>query len=555
MLADYTSDELDLSNPRSFRDLTKPMGCQTIERSEAFRERYTSLAEMDEQTPPFHYGTHYSSAMIVTSFLIRLQPFVQSHVLLQGGSFDHATRLFHSVEQAWRFASQEGFSDVRELIPEFYYLPDFLTNVNKYNFGFREGDNETVDDVRLPPWAKGDPAIFISKHREALESPYVSQNLHAWIDLIFGFKQRGEAAIEATNVFHYLSYPGAKDLDKIHDKHERAATIGIIHNFGQTPRQIFMRPHDRRDHTADMGQEILERIGTLARLRAPIQELHGAVSLLQYSRQLTATVYGTCHVPTGSNIIVDWAYPDHSVRFWTSDRRRLLSVYEQLHDKAILTAMFVNGNTFLTAAEDGTVSTWKAKISNDSIELHPKTTLFGHRSNVHIVTFSRAYSVLITGSTDGTMILWDLNRMEHIRQIECGRVIQNARVSDHSGHIIVCGEGNVQLFTLNGRRLLDQNVSDKDEGRVISCTFYRHASNAWFPTEIVLTGHERGIVKIWTVSTTRDGQWSLVIVNRLTTVSSAGDPDLPNITALLALDQKVWAGDESGRVVSCGILN
>jgi len=40
---------------------------------------------------------------------------------------------------------------------------------------------------------------FLKKMREALESDYVNNNLHNWIDLIFGYKQRGKAAIEANN--------------------------------------------------------------------------------------------------------------------------------------------------------------------------------------------------------------------------------------------------------------------------------------------------------------------------------------------------------------------
>lgn len=159
-------------------------------------------------------------------------------------------------------------SDVRELTPEFYYLPDFLRNTNGYNFGSSGSSGESVNDVKLPPWAKNDPAIFISKQREALESPYVGQNLHNWIDLVFGFKQRGDAAIEATNVFHYLSYQGAKDLDSIKDQHELAATIGIIHNFGQTPRQVFSRPHERRDVTSLSSP--VEAMRSLARLSTPI---------------------------------------------------------------------------------------------------------------------------------------------------------------------------------------------------------------------------------------------------------------------------------------------
>ena len=271
VLADYTSEELDLADPRSFRDLSKPMGCQNPERQAEFRDRYQTFAEMgDERSPPFHYGTHYSSAMIVTSYLIRIQPFVHSYLLLQGGSFDHPDRLFYSIKGAWTSASCDNMTDVRELIPEFYYLPEFLVNQNGYDFGTRQGSGGTIDTVALPPWAKGDPKIFIAKHREALESDYVSQHLHQWIDLIFGHKQRGEAALEATNVFHHLSYHGAKDLDTINDPVERLATIGIIHNFGQTPHQVFQRPHPAKEEVKYKAKRIDNGAEGLTRLPFPL---------------------------------------------------------------------------------------------------------------------------------------------------------------------------------------------------------------------------------------------------------------------------------------------
>ena len=271
VIADYTSEELNLADPRSFRDLTKPMGCQTPERQAEFRERFQSFAEMgDQNSPAFHYGTHYSSAMIVTSYMIRLQPFVKSYLLLQGGNFDHPDRLFYSIEKAWNSASRDNMTDVRELIPEFFYLPEFLTNDNGYDFGSRQGNGGKIDNVNLPPWAHGDPKVFIAKNREALESDYVSKNLHQWIDLVFGQKQRGEAALEATNVFHYLSYRGAKNLDEINDPIERLATIGIIHNFGQTPHQVFQRPHPQREDSKNRSKKLDVLAETLTRLPFPL---------------------------------------------------------------------------------------------------------------------------------------------------------------------------------------------------------------------------------------------------------------------------------------------
>jgi len=40
----------------------------------------------------------------------------------------------------------------------------------------------------------------------------VSAHLHEWIDLIFGFKQRGPEAVEALNVFYYCTYEGKRPL-------------------------------------------------------------------------------------------------------------------------------------------------------------------------------------------------------------------------------------------------------------------------------------------------------------------------------------------------------
>ena len=72
-------------------------------------------------------------------------------------------------------------------------------------------------------------------NRQALESEYVSRNLHKWVDLIFGYKQRGREAVKAQNMFVHLTNEGHVDVDLMEDELEREATIAQIHNFGQTP--------------------------------------------------------------------------------------------------------------------------------------------------------------------------------------------------------------------------------------------------------------------------------------------------------------------------------
>ncbi|RWW08970.1 hypothetical protein GW17_00027567 [Ensete ventricosum] len=73
-------------------------------------------------------------------------------ILGQGGKFDHADRLFQSIDGTYRNCLSNT-SDVKELIPEFFYMPEFLVNLNSYHLGVKQ-DGEPLGDVALPPWAK-----------------------------------------------------------------------------------------------------------------------------------------------------------------------------------------------------------------------------------------------------------------------------------------------------------------------------------------------------------------------------------------------------------------
>ena len=500
VLADYTSEELDLTNPRSFRDLSKPMGCQVPERQAEFRERYHSFAEMgDQNSPPFHYGTHYSSAMIVTSYLIRLPPFVQSYLLLQGGNFDHPDRLFFSVAKAWMSASRDNMTDVRELIPEFYYLPDFLMNINGYDFGSRQGAGGHIDNVALPPWAKGDPRIFIAKHREALESKHVTQNLHQWVDLVFGHKQRGEAAIEATNVFHHLSYHGAKNLDEIHDPVERLATIGIIHNFGQTPHQVFTRAHPEVEVSKNARKSLDSLAETLTRLPFPLLETEDRVSSLQYSwkhDRLLASGAFRLNIPPSYDKYMEWGFIDGSVRFYSSSSKELIGLFEHIHQGQLSNALFLNARTLITSGTDSTISVWAVLHGSKSVDLQPKMTFFGHRSTVTTIAVSRSFSTLLSASSDGHVLLWDLNRLEFIREVTKGKPVECASMNDVTGTIMLCRGPGVALLTLNGSLLLEQHLCVEGDESISSCAFYEGSGNEYLKRELIFTGHHHGVVNV-----------------------------------------------------------
>ncbi|GBP69977.1 Protein FAN [Eumeta japonica] len=219
IISDYKSDELNLDNADIYRDLSKPIGALNPDRLDKLKERYEEMCD-----PKFLYGSHYSAPGLVLFYLVRKYP--QYMLCLQNGRFDHPDRMFNSVYDVYNNCLK-NMSDFKELVPEFYDI---------------EGK---VHNVALPPWANS-PEDFVRKLRSALESEYVSRHLHQWIDLIFGYKQRGEEAVRANNVFHHVCYEGSIDLECIEDMNERHAFEVQIMEFGQVPKQLFTRPHVRR---------------------------------------------------------------------------------------------------------------------------------------------------------------------------------------------------------------------------------------------------------------------------------------------------------------------
>ena len=243
VIKDYTSSILDLNDQNTFRDLSKPVGALNEERLADILERYRSLDD-DLGIPKFMYGSHYSSAGVVLHYLVRQEPFTSLNISLQGGRLDCPDRIFFNVKYSWDGCNR-SMSDVKELIPEFYCFPEFLINSNNLPLGELQDDLGVVDDVVLPNWASN-PFEFVQKNREALESEYVSEHLHEWIDLIFGYKQTGQAAVDANNVFYYLTYENAIQLDKIEDPLQREAAKSQVIHFGQTPTQLLHKEHPKR---------------------------------------------------------------------------------------------------------------------------------------------------------------------------------------------------------------------------------------------------------------------------------------------------------------------
>lgn len=238
IISDYKSSTLNINDLTFFRDLTKPIGALSEERLLALKEKFAIIKQMG--TEGYLYSSGPVHPLAVYLWLIRMEPFTTQHILIQGGRFDHAARIFNSISDTWNLVTTSQ-NDFRELIPEFYFMPEFLLNTNKFDLG--SYNNVKVNDVVLPNWAK-DVYDFIYKHRKALESEIVSHSIHKWFDLIFGCKQKSQ---EDDNIYKPELYPKVWNDSNRSDPEMRSNIEAILSHVGQMPQQIFDVPHVKRD--------------------------------------------------------------------------------------------------------------------------------------------------------------------------------------------------------------------------------------------------------------------------------------------------------------------
>ena len=443
----------DPSHPHTsivFRDLKKPIGALDAKRLEQILERYNSF--VDEKMPSFLYGSHYSNAGIVMYYLLRFEPYASLHVEFQAGKFDFPDRLFYSIGQTWK-TCLNSLSCYKELTPEFFYQPSILDNINGYDLGVKQ-DGESVNDVVLPAWA-ADSAEFIRIHRLALESEYVSQNLHHWVDLIFGYKQKGKAAIDANNVFFHLTYEGAVDLSTITDPVLKNAVKDQIALFGQTPLQLFKKPHPARGPPLQSKIDRLRAVNPQqysAMLRPDYHHPHVKRMVLADRSSVVAISTSGAKVFTVSanfTVAVHWwnAYQadDYVERKADGSTKRVhlpfthaLAAIDRVDKQSLVTpnhVLFSNEGKLLFEVNnwDDSLRVYavQSNINTEQLKLglKDKSAAFGsltctlmqhlrqHKGRITCVSLGRDDRTLVTGSTDCTLLVWQLESEEAANKI------------------------------------------------------------------------------------------------------------------------------------------
>ena len=249
VIQDYISAELDLSTCKSYRSLKYSIGAITPEKRRAADEKLSNLLAYNTVIRPFQFGTHYLPGRVALGYLVRIEPYA-SLIQHYDQNKELSNRIFHSLRTAWN-GSMNDVSDNKELIPEFYYLPEMFGNYNMYWFGFKAPEDSLnqyvnskksrviVDQNVFPRWASNGHD-FVRMNVLALESGHTSQLIHAWFDLIFGCKQQDQKA--------YNLFKECCDEESIAKQRNRldAYPPAEIQEFGTNPIKLFYEHHPER---------------------------------------------------------------------------------------------------------------------------------------------------------------------------------------------------------------------------------------------------------------------------------------------------------------------
>ncbi|XP_031427873.1 neurobeachin a isoform X4 [Clupea harengus] len=437
VLTNYESEELDLTLPANFRDLSKPIGALNPKRAAFYVERFESWDE--DGTPPHHYDMLYSTSAGTLSWLVRIEPFTTFFLSGNDKKFDHADRTFSGIARSWRNC-QRDTSDVKELIPEFYYLPEMFMNSNGYCMGVRD-DRALVCDVDLPAWAKK-PEDFVRINRMALESEFVSCQLHQWIDLIFGYKQRGPEAVRALNVFHYLSYEGSITMDTITDPQLRETMEVQIQTFGQVPSQLLIEPHPPRSsamHLCFLPQSPLmfkdqmqQDVIMVLKFPSNSPVTHVAANTLPHL-SIPAAVTVTCSrlfaVNRWHNTVGLRGAPGYSLEqahHLPIEMDPLIANNSGINKRQITDlvdqSIQINTHCFVVTADNRYILVcgfWDKSFRVYSTETGKLTQIvFGHWDVVTCLARSESYiggdCYIVSGSRDATLLLWYWSGRHHI---------------------------------------------------------------------------------------------------------------------------------------------
>ncbi len=314
----------------------------------------------------------------------------------------------------------------------------------------------------------------------------------------------------------------------------------MIQLYGQTPKQLFDRPHPMRQSQISSKSlqqpQVLDsviglRFGKAFRLDhqvfadqlkplslVPVCQNRvfglrpGHVCLIRFGttdkEALAAVATGACVIGVSRGWAMAWLKNGESPR-------PILNL-EADGDRVVCLASDPGLATVWAGYKSGKLTAFNLGFAGSSeLNLGKVRSAFGHRGAINAISPSRQWSIVVTASEDGSSIIWDSRKLTYVRSIESGSSSsslsgcchQLVKVSPSSGDIaIVTRASDLSLFTINGKWVgAQQNV----EPNITSLAF--SAQEEGLGVNVLATGHQHsGVIRLWST-------WNLSPLRQLAT--------------------------------------
>ena len=256
-------------NSSIYRDLSLPIFACYSGLINDFTELDSKIVDPLDIGDIYHSGIFYSTYAFVSYFLIRQHPYTEIHLEIQNGEFDTADRLFIGQKELSTLDSKH-----QELIPALFTLPELYLNTNNFLFGnYSKIINgqikpEPVSDFFLPDWADDDQRKFTLYLKRLLESKRVSQNLHSWIDLIFGYKMLGIESINCYNTYRKACYePTREEIETAFSEGMLYPLLVEKEEMGYLGKQLFKKQHRKKEVIPEYENKLCDKIQEIKNLK------------------------------------------------------------------------------------------------------------------------------------------------------------------------------------------------------------------------------------------------------------------------------------------------
>ncbi|EAY23616.1 Beige/BEACH domain containing protein [Trichomonas vaginalis G3] len=425
IILDTKSETLEFQN---LRDFGLNSGIMTHEKFLSFTEKKREI-----------FYSAMINEMSVLYYLMRMEPFTSLHIQFQSGKFDHAKRLFQSLEETIDF---DDFSS--ELIPEFYFSPEFLTNKNRFDLGLEDSN------ILLPKWCKS-PIEFVYLNRKIMESSKVSENIDKWFDLIWGIDRKKE-----NNKYDPSLYDDSPNP-------EMMLGMGVI------PKQIFFKKHPKRKQKVNNSAKKVTFFKFVP-LQSP--KLHvtdkGEIEIVANIGENSVTAVLTPSFNLFSYILTNYSLRQSfsTKRFcYLTDNNKTITFFNS--GKFTKSISFISDVIKIEMNNRITVCLTKDSIlhvftKNEFIDF----SLFVYDTDISCLYVCSDYDTIVYGTKSGVICSISIRNQQIYKTASVDYSIEKIEISPGWGFIVCSNETEISVFDLNLNFIRTKSF---DEGLVNWC--------------------------------------------------------------------------------------